>query len=124
MKKPPTQRQLRVGEQIKHIIADLMSRGDFHSDVPIDPSMVTVTEVRPSPDLKNATVFVVAHDSLDREDFIPALNEEAPFFQKEINKQSNLKFTPRLTFKYDEAFNKAQRIEDILRDVHYSEQDS
>ncbi|NQZ14549.1 MAG: 30S ribosome-binding factor RbfA [Alphaproteobacteria bacterium] len=120
----PSQRQLRVGEQLRHIIAEVMQRGHFHDEALIDgASNVTVTEVRPSPDLKNATVYVIPLGGKDIEHLLPALNKESQVFQKEINKQSNMKFTPRVHFKIDDSFDNAQRLENILGNIHYSDQE-
>ena len=114
----PSQRQLRVGEQIKHIVAETMRRGHFHSAVLLNAGMITVTEVRVSPDLKNATAYVMSLGGAGMGEIIPALNESAHIFQKEINRQANLKFTPRIKFVLDESFEQAKRIDDLLRDIH------
>ena len=91
----PSQRQLRVGEQIKHIIVETLQRGHFHEEVLLDAAAnVTVTEVRPSPDLRNATAYVISLGGIDMDHILPALNREAHTFQKEINAKANLKFTP------------------------------
>lgn len=114
----PSQRQLRVGEQIKHIIAEALQRGDIHHEDLMDSSNIIVSEVRASPDLKNATAYVNVLGGQDLDIIIPALNESAKVFQKEINRSSNLKFTPRIHFKTDETFGEAARIEELLRDIH------
>lgn len=120
--KEPSQRQLRVGEQLRHIIADTLMRGHFHEEVLLDASNLSVTEVRCSPDLKNATAYIISLGGGSNMDtMLKALNGEAKQFQKEINRQSNLKFTPRVNFKMDKSFDNAQRIEDILRDVNIPE---
>ena len=117
----PSQRQLRVGEQLRHIIAETMQRGHFHEETLLDASnKVTVTEVRVSPDLKNATAFVVPLGGGEMGDMLKALNDEHQVFQKEINRQSSLKFTPRVKFKQDNSFDQAQRIETLLDEIHYS----
>lgn len=121
--KAPSQRQLRVGEQIKHIIAETMMRGHFHHEVLMDAGKITVSEVRVSPDLKNATAYVLSLGGEDMDRILPALNSEAQAFQKEINRKSNLKFTPRIHFKLDKIYDEAQRIEGLLRDIHYSDQE-
>ena len=88
--KEPTQRQLRVGEQLKQIIAQTMLRGHFsHRDL-LDASQVTVSEVRVSPDLKNATAYVMTLGGANIDTILPALNDEAHTFQKEINRQSEM----------------------------------
>ncbi len=120
-KSQPSQRQLRVGEQLRHIIADTMQRGHFHDAALIDAGKVTVTEVRVSPDLKNATAYVIALGDENIEEMIPALNEDAAVFQKEINRQSSMKFTPRVRFVFDKSFENSQRIESLLHEINYSE---
>lgn len=119
--KGPSQRQLRVGEQIRHIVADVMQRGHFHEETLMDAGKITVTEVRTSPDLKNATAYVLFLGGDVNKSVLDALNAEHHVFQKEINRQSNLKFTPRIRFVRDESFEEAQRIESLLREVHIPE---
>lgn len=123
MQRPPSQRQLRVGEQLKQIIAETLQRGDFANPVLVDAPHVTVTEVRASPDLRNATAYVVAHNDDDLKSLLDALNMESRLFQKEINRQSSMKFTPRISFKHDKAFEKANRIESLLHSISYSDQE-
>lgn len=120
----PSQRQLRVGEQLRHIIAETMQRGHFHDEILINhASDVTVTEVRPSPDLKNATAFVISLGGHDMDQILPALNNDAALFQKEINAKSNLKFTPRVRFKLDDSYENVQKLDEILSNIHYSDQE-
>lgn len=114
----PSQRQLRVGEQIRHIISETLHRGHFHEEALMDAGQITVTEVRCSPDLKNATAFVMALGGKNMEEILPALNAEAHIFQKDINKGANLKFTPRVKFMKDESFENAQNIENILNSLN------
>lgn len=122
-KQGPTQRQLRVGEQLKHIIAETMARGHFSHVALLDAGQVTVSEVRVSPDLRNATAYVMSLGGQDMDKILPALNDEAKVFQKEIGRQSSIKFTPRVSFKRDETFDEAQKIDDLLNSIHYSDQD-
>lgn len=120
----PSQRQLRVGEQIRHIIAETMQRGHFHDEVLINnASIVTVTEVRPSPDLRQATAYVISLGGEDMEEILPALNESAPVFQKDINAKATLKFTPRVRFKLDTSFESVQKLDALLSTIKYSDQD-
>ena len=114
----PSQRQLRVGEQIKHIIAESLQRGDVHHPDLMDASSVIVSEVRASPDLKNATAYVNVLGGQNLDVVLDALNDCAKYFQKAVNRGSNLKFTPRIHFKTDESFGEAARIEELLRDIH------
>lgn len=117
----PSQRQLRVGEQIKHILAQSMSRGDFYHEN-VDASRITVTEVRASPDLRNATAFIIVAEG-DTAEAVRALNDQRGQFQKDIAAQSTTKFTPKIIFKEDHAFANAGRIEDLLSGITYSDQD-
>ncbi len=119
----PSQRQLRVAEQLKHIIAETMQRGHFGDSVLLDAAGITVSEVRTTPDLKNATAYVMSLGGQDMDRILPALNENAHVFQKEIGRQGATKFTPRVKFKLDETFGEVQRIEDILRSVHIPKDD-
>ncbi|NCO03120.1 MAG: 30S ribosome-binding factor RbfA [Alphaproteobacteria bacterium] len=120
----PSQRQLRVGEQLRQIIAEVMQRGHFRDPALIEgASFVTVTEVRPSPDLKQATAYIIPLGGKDIEIILPALNDSAAIFQKEINKQSTMKFTPRIRFKMDTSFDNVQKLENILGKITYSDQE-
>ena len=119
----PSQRQLRVVEQIRHIVAETMNRGHFHGEALLDAGKITVTEVRISPDLKNATAYVMPLGGANMDEILPALNQEHAVFQKEINRQSNLKFTPRIRFVTDESFDNVSNIDSILREIKISEDD-
>ncbi|MCB9984027.1 MAG: 30S ribosome-binding factor RbfA [Rhodospirillales bacterium] len=121
--KGPSQRQLRVGEQLRHIIAETMNRGHFHREALLDAGRVSVTEVRVTPDLKQAKVYVMSLGGVDMDTILPALNEEAHVFQKEIGRQQALKFTPKVHFVRDESFDEAQKIDELLRGVHLPEND-
>lgn len=124
MNKQPSQRQLRVGEQLKHILSETMARGHFQNPLLLGANTVTVTEVRASPDLRNATAYIVPlGGDEDMGAMLQALNDEAYIFQKEIGRQGNLKFTPRIYFKADDVFGEAQRIEDLLKNITYSDQE-
>lgn len=120
----PSQRQLRVGEQIRHIMAETMARGHFHNEILMDlASNVTVTEVRPTPDLRQATAYVISLGGLHMDKILPALNDCTAVFQKDINAKATLKFTPRVRFKEDITFEKAQRLDELLSTIKYSEQE-
>lgn len=114
----PSQRQLRVGEQLRHTIADVLRKGKFDDLSLIDASHnVTVTEVQVSPDMKYATAYVMTLGGADMEEILPALNESAFVFQKEIGKQIKMKFTPRIKFLADGSFDQAQKINGLLRNL-------
>lgn len=119
----PSQRQLRVGEQIRHIIAETLQRGHFHEETLLEAGKVTVTEVRMTPDLRHADIYVLSLGGEDMEAIIPALNESAQYFQKEINRKSQLKFTPKVKFRHDSSFENAQRLDQILSNLHYSDEE-
>lgn len=120
----PSQRMLRVGEQIKHVLAESLARGHFYDPLLMDhAATITVTEVRVSPDLKHATAYCISLGGQLMDQLLPALNEEAFNFQKEINRQTQLKFTPKLQFRKDETFDKAQRLEGIINNLKYSDQE-
>lgn len=115
---------LRVGEQIKHVLAESLTRGHFRHPFLLDAaSKVTVTEVRVSPDLKHATAYVISLGGSDMDKILPALNDESHTLQKEINRQTELKFTPKLQFRMDDTFDKALKIDTILNTIKYSDQE-
>lgn len=108
-------RLLRVGEQVRHAISDILMRGDVHDET-LASHMVSVTEVRMSPDLRHATVFVKPLLGADEDAVLKALRTNTAFFQREVAKRLGLKFAPRLQFKPDESFDEAERIERLLND--------
>jgi len=111
--KPPSQRQLRVGELIRHKLAELLARGDIHDDV-LAAHVITVPEVRLSPDLKLATVYVIALGDADTKEVIEALTRHKRFIRGEVAHAVNLKFAPELRFRRDETFEEASRIDALL----------
>ena len=108
------QRQLRVGELIRHELAEMLSRGDIHDPV-IEAHMITVPEVRVSPDLRLATVYVMPLGGRDIETVIEALDRNKRYVRGEIARRVNLKFAPEIRFRADERFDEAERIEKLLR---------
>jgi ribosome-binding factor A len=118
----PSQRMLRVGEQIKHVIAETLARGHFHEPALLDAG-VTVTEVKVTPDLKHAYAYVLSLGGRNMEEILPALNNEAYTFQKEVSRGTQLKFTPKLQFRKDESFDKATHLEGIIRSIEYSDKE-
>lgn len=112
--KPPSQRQLRVGEELRHIIANIIERGDIR-DPDLQGRAITVTEVRISPDLKNATVFVVPLGGGDTGPMLQGLKRARPFLRHEIARQVDLRAVPNLSFEPDVSFDEASRIDALLR---------
>ena len=114
----PSQRQLRVGEQLREILGDVLRRGKFHDPVLLDAGYaITISEVRPSPDLRQARAYVMSLGGADIDIILPALNQAAPYISKEVGKKLNMKFTPRFKFVEDHSFGEAQHIEGLLRNL-------
>jgi ribosome-binding factor A len=109
-----SQRQLRVGELIRHALAEMLSRGDIH-DPTIEAHMITVPEVRMTADLRLATVYVMPLGGKDEKEVVAALERNKKFLRGEIAHRVNLKFAPDIRFRIDERFDEAARIEKILR---------
>jgi ribosome-binding factor A len=109
-----SQRQLRVGELIRHELADMLSRGDIHDPV-IEGHMITVPEVRMSPDLRLATIYVMPLGGRDIEDVLEALERNTRYVRGVVARRVNLKFAPEIRFRADERFEEAERIEKLLR---------
>jgi ribosome-binding factor A len=109
-----SQRQLRVGELIRHELADMLTRGEVHDPV-IETHMITVPEVRMTGDLRLATVYVMPLGGRDAKDVLAALDRNKRYVRGEIAKRVNLKFAPEIRFRIDERFDEAERIEKLLR---------
>jgi ribosome-binding factor A len=109
-----SQRQLRVGELIRHELAAMLSRGDVHDPV-IEAHMITVPEVRMSADLRLATIYVMPLGGRDEEEVLGALERNKRYMRGEIARRVNLKFAPEIRFRIDERFDEAERIEKLLR---------
>ena len=109
-----SQRQLRVGETVRHAIADILSQGSVH-DPELEGHIITVPEVRMSPDLKLATIYVMPLGGRDTEIVIAALERHKKFLRGEVARRVNLKFAPDLRFRVDDRFDEAERIEKLLR---------
>ncbi len=112
--KAPSQRQLRVGEELRHVISDVLAQGHFR-DPELDGANITVTEVRVSPDLKNATVFVTPLGGAHIAETVKALKRASGFIRHEMARELSLRYIPNLFFEADTSFETAERIEDILR---------
>jgi ribosome-binding factor A len=109
-----SQRQLRVGELIRHELAEILSRGDIRDPV-VEAHMITVPEVRMSPDLRLATIYVMPLGGRDATDVVAALERNKRYVRGEIGRRVNLKFAPEIRFRVDERFDEAERIEKLLR---------
>jgi ribosome-binding factor A len=109
-----SQRQLRVGELIRHELADMLSRGDIH-DAVVETHMITVPEVRMSADLRLATVYVMPLGGRDEQQVLDALDRNKKYVRGEVARRVNLKFAPEIRFRIDERFDEAERIEKLLR---------
>lgn len=108
-------RLLKVGEQVRHILSELLMRQVVHDEV-LTAHTVSVTEVRMSPDLQHASVFVKALLGEDEEIVLKALRTNTAFFQREVAQRLRLKFAPKVKFLPDESFDTASRIESLLAD--------
>jgi ribosome-binding factor A len=115
--KAPTQRMLRIGELIRHRIAELLVRGDIHDDV-IAGHIITIPEVRLSQDLKLATVYVMPMGGEDLKPVIAALEKNKKFIRTEVAHALNLRYAPDLRFRQDETFEEATRIDRLLDSPH------
>ncbi len=111
----PSQRQLRVGELIRHELAGLFARGDIHDPV-VERANVTVLEVRSSPDLKIATAYVRPFLGGDKDELLKALNRHRRHIRGQLATKLNLKFSPEIRFAIDTVMDDASRIDEILRD--------
>ena len=109
-----SQRQLRVGELVRHALADMLTRGAVHDPV-IQGHLITVPEVRMTADLRLATIYVVPLGGRDAEAVLAALERNKRFLRGEIARRINLKFAPDIRFRLDERFDEADRIEKLLR---------
>ncbi len=109
-----SQRQLRVGELIRHELAAMFSRGDIHDPV-IERHLITVPEVHMSPDLRLATVYIMPLGGRDGEAVLEALDRNKRYVRGAVARRVNLKFAPEIRFRIDERFDEAERIEKLLR---------
>ncbi len=121
MAKPPATpetrsvRLLKVGEQVRHVMSELLARQVVHDEV-LTARTVSVTEVRMSPDLRHATVFVKPLLGADEDIVLKALRTNTAYFQKEVAGKLKLRFAAKLKFRGDESFDEASRIEALLAD--------
>ena len=112
-KRPPSQRQLRVGEEIRSALAMIFAHGETHNPI-LDTSSITVSEVRISPDLKNATAYVMPLAGSNKETVMAALAENASRLRGMVTRKIILRTSPRIAFKLDTSFEEANRINLLL----------
>ena len=110
-------RTLRVGEQVRHILSEILQRGDVHDDT-LASHMLSITEVRMSPDLRHATVFVKPLLGKDEEAVLKALRTNTAYLQREVARAVKMKYAARLKFLADESFDEGSHIDALLRDPH------
>jgi ribosome-binding factor A len=126
--KMPSQRALRAGELVRHAVAEVLGRGEVHDPV-LEGHMVTVPEVRMTPDLRLATIYVMPLGGKDAKDVLAALERNKKYLRGEIAHRVNLKFAPDIRFLLDERFEEAARIDKLLRtpavqrDLHHDDND-
>jgi ribosome-binding factor A len=123
-----SQRQLRVGELVRHAVSDMLTRGEVHDPV-LEGHLVTIPEVRMTADLRLATIYVMPLGGRDQDEVLAALERNKRYLRGEIAHRVNLKFAPDIRFQIDERFDEAERIEKLLRtptvrrDLEQSEDD-
>jgi len=110
----PSQRQLRVGEELRHALAQLLRPGELR-DPALSDADITVTEVRISPDLKNATAFVMPLGGANTQEIMAGLKRSAPFLKARVARTVELRQVPNLVFAFDTAFDSAARIAALLQ---------
>ncbi|MCA1654649.1 MAG: 30S ribosome-binding factor RbfA [Sphingomicrobium sp.] len=113
-------RLLRVGEQVRHVLSGILARGDVHDET-LSSHLVSVTEVRMSPDLRYATVFVKPLLGQDEAAVLRALRTNTAYLQSEIARRVNTKYAAKLKFLADESFDEGGRIDAILRSEHVAQ---
>jgi ribosome-binding factor A len=109
-----SQRQLRVGEEIRHLLAELLERGDMR-DPELRDARITVTSVDVSPDLRNATAFIMPLGGQDKERLLAAMRRAAPWFRARVGEKAGLRSAPEIRFQIDTTFDEADKIGALLR---------
>ena len=113
-------RLLRVGEQVRHALSDILMRGDVHDET-LANHLVSVTEVRMSPDLRLATVFVKPLLGANEDAVLKALRTNTAFFQKEVARRVVTKFAAKIRFRADDSFDEGSKIDNLLRGPHVAQ---
>src|ERR1041385_8263549 len=110
----PSQRQLRVGEALRHALAEVLRENEIH-DADLDGVSVTITQVKPSPDMRYATVYCAPLGGENADRVIAALNRHKGFLRGQMGHMISIKFTPDLRFVEDQSFAEAEKIENLLK---------
>jgi len=120
--KEPTQRQLRVGEELRQALAQMLERGDLH-DSDLAGKSITVTEIKISPDLKNATAYVTPLGGGDATKIVEALNRAKSYIRTSLARSVRLKFAPRISFMADTAFDYSTHMDNVLSGLQGQDED-
>ena len=113
-------RLLRVGEQVRHVLSDILMRGDVHDET-LASHLVSVTEVRMTPDLRHAIVFVKPLLGQDEEAVLKALRTNTAFFQREVANRVRVRYAAKIKFRADESFDEGGKIDTLLRGAHVAQ---
>ena len=111
----PTQRQLRVGERMRHILADVLRRGELYDPALSNAHMITVTAVDIGPDLKNAIAFIMPLGGKDADIIVEALNRASGYFRTAVGSELDLRHAPKISFRVDHSFERVAHIDNLLR---------
>lgn len=111
--KKSSTRQLKVAQTIKELVAEAIVHKQVEAEV-LENNFITISKVNISPDLQNATVFITVYNCLDSKSFLAELNKLAPKFRYIVNKNLQLKFSPQITFRYDDTLENVDRINSLL----------
>ena len=114
-RKPPGQRQLRVGERIRHVLAAVLQRGELRDPVLADASLITVTAVEVGPDLKHANAYIMPLGGKNAEQVVEALNKASGYFRTQVAPELDMRYSPKISFRLDHSFATADHIDRILR---------
>jgi ribosome-binding factor A len=118
--KPLTQRQLKVGEHLRHILSDVLFKEDFHDEV-LQKARITLSEVRISPDMRHARVYVITGVGQDSSLILKALNEISPRIRQQVAAQLSMKLLPRFYFVLDEAYQRAEQMNSLFHSPHVAQ---
>lgn len=112
---PPGQRQLRVGERLRHLLADILRRGELRDPLLAKAHMITVTAVDIGPDLQHANAYVMPLGGDNADEIVKALNKAAGYFRSALAAELDLRYTPKVSFRIDKSFDEADHIGRLLR---------